>query len=154
MPDLQARLDRDVLAHDPAAVVIKIGINDVWHFDHGRGTEERPYEDGLRDLVRRCQERGAAVVLATPTVIGERWDGGGPHDARLDRYAALSLEVATELGAIPCDLRRLFRELLALRNPTQERSGILTGDGVHLNAAGDAVVAFAFAKALARALAP
>src|SRR6187402_3139979 len=31
VPDLQKRLDRDVLAKKPTLVVIYIGINDVWH---------------------------------------------------------------------------------------------------------------------------
>ena len=37
VPDLEKRLDRDVLAHKPQVVVIYIGINDVWHSQQGRG---------------------------------------------------------------------------------------------------------------------
>ncbi|MFM8890244.1 MAG: GDSL-type esterase/lipase family protein, partial [Planctomycetia bacterium] len=31
VPDLENRLDRDVLAKKPTTVVVYIGINDVWH---------------------------------------------------------------------------------------------------------------------------
>ncbi len=31
VPNLEDRLDRDVLSHKPNVVVIYIGINDVWH---------------------------------------------------------------------------------------------------------------------------
>ena len=36
VPDLEARLDKDVLAHKPSVVVIYIGINDVWHSKNER----------------------------------------------------------------------------------------------------------------------
>ena len=50
VPDLLARLDRDVLSHNPTHVVIYIGINDVWHhfeFDHVTGTDPDTYREGL-----------------------------------------------------------------------------------------------------------
>ena len=37
VPDLEARLDRDVIQKKPTLVVIYIGINDVWHSQNGRG---------------------------------------------------------------------------------------------------------------------
>jgi lysophospholipase L1-like esterase len=42
VPDLQRRLDKDVLAKKPTVVVVYIGINDVWHGekDPKRGTTE------------------------------------------------------------------------------------------------------------------
>src|SRR6476469_8731164 len=40
VPDLQKRLDKDVIAKKPTLVVIYIGINDVWHSEMNppRGT--------------------------------------------------------------------------------------------------------------------
>ena len=54
VPDLEARLDKDVLSHKPNVVVIYIGINDVWHSKNGRGTSVEKYEAGLRSLIKRC----------------------------------------------------------------------------------------------------
>lgn len=38
VPHCLKRLERDVLAKEPAMVVIYIGINDVWHWKHQLGT--------------------------------------------------------------------------------------------------------------------
>ena len=72
VPDLQARLQRDVLAKNPTLVFIYIGINDVWHSQTGKGTSKDKYEAGLRDLIKQISNTGAAIVLCTPSVIGEK----------------------------------------------------------------------------------
>ena len=46
VPDIRARLDRDVLSLAPTVVFIFIGVNDVWHTEMGTGTSERDYEAG------------------------------------------------------------------------------------------------------------
>src|SRR4051794_3737808 len=57
VPDLQRRLQRDVLAKKPTLVVIYIGINDVWHGekDPTRGTTPERFEDGLKEVVGKAQ---------------------------------------------------------------------------------------------------
>jgi isoamyl acetate esterase len=141
VPDLQRRLDKDVLAKKPTLVVIYIGINDVWHGenDPARGTPKDKYEAGLRDLVAKIKDAGARVVLCTPTVIGEQ--KSNPLDAKLDEYAEVSRQVAKDTGATLCDLRKAFVEHLAKNNPADKDRGILTSDGVHLNDAGNQLVA-------------
>lgn len=53
VPDLLARLDRDVLARKPDVVVIYIGINDVWHSQNGGGTPKGSSRRGSgRSLTR------------------------------------------------------------------------------------------------------
>ncbi|NJL45035.1 MAG: hypothetical protein HC922_03390 [Leptolyngbyaceae cyanobacterium SM2_3_12] len=80
VPDLQARLDRDVLTKAPTHVVIYIGINDVWQYEFAglSGTEPEAYEQGLRDLVERIRFTGAEISLCTPSVIGEDPDSPAP----------------------------------------------------------------------------
>ncbi len=142
VPDLQARLDHDVLSQHPTLVVIYIGINDVWHYALGiGGTPPDQYEAGLRDLIRRISSSGASVLLCTPTVIGEKFDGTNPLDPRLDEYAAISRTVAESTGTELCDLRSLFLTRLRELNPDNASQDILTRDGVHLNAAGNLFVA-------------
>src|SRR6202012_5324185 len=89
VPDLQRRLDKDVLAKKPTLVVIYIGINDVWHgeTDPARGTPKEKFEAGLKDIIGKIQAAGGRVVLCTPTVIGEKKAGTNKLDARLDEYA-------------------------------------------------------------------
>ena len=140
VPDLQARLERDVLAKQPDLVVIYIGINDVWHSQSGKGTPSDKYRAGLEDLITKINAAGARVILCTPSVIGERHDGTNDLDQMLEEYAAISREVAAKTGAFLVDLRKLFVHDLKIRNPENKPSGVLTTDGVHLNPAGNELV--------------
>lgn len=143
VPDLQRRLEKDVLAKKPTLVVIYIGINDVWHGekDPSRGTPKDKYEQGLREIIGRIQKAGARVVLCTPSVIGEKKAGENNLDAKLDEYSEISRKVAKETGSQLCDLRKAFQEHLAKNNPDNKDRGILTTDRVHLNEAGNRFVA-------------
>ena len=141
VPNLQARLDKDVLSKKPTLVVIYIGINDVWHGekDPARGTPKDKFEGGLKEIVKKIQDGGARVVLCTPTVIGEKKEN--KLDPLLDEYADLSRGVAKETGSPLCDLRKAFRDHLAKTNADDKEKGVLTYDRVHLNDAGNKLVA-------------
>jgi lysophospholipase L1-like esterase len=152
VPDLQKRLERDVLAHKPTVVFIYIGINDVWHSLSGHGTPKAEYEAGLRDLIARIRHGGGLVVLATPSVIGEKTDGSNQLDKMLDDYAAISRKVAADTGTPLCDLHAAFAGYLKEHNKHNQQSGILTVDGVHLTAAGNRFVADQAAAAITAAL--
>ncbi|MCP4092088.1 MAG: hypothetical protein GY747_01465 [Planctomycetes bacterium] len=151
VPDLLKRYKKDVLDRKPTMVFIYIGINDVWHSQNGRGTSIEDYEAGLRTLVQEFRAAGAQVVLATPSVIGEKPQGENELDKMLDQYAAVSRNVAATEGAILCDLRQAFLDHLMIFNPKDKSKGILTGDGVHLNAEGNLFVASEAARALFQA---
>lgn len=148
VPDLERRLDRDVLAKKPTTVVIYIGINDVWHSQRGQGTAKDVYEQGLRSLVERIRAAGGRVILGTPSVIGEKAAGTNPLDAMLDEYAAITRTVATDLKTGLVDLRKAFVAHLAAHKQDQADRGLLTNDGVHLNAAGNRFVADRMLEAL------
>ncbi len=150
VPDLQRRLQRDVLDKKPTVVVIYIGINDVWHGerDPARGTPKDRYEAGLKEIIDKIKAAGARVVLCTPSVIGERPDGSNPLDAKLDEYAAVSRKVAKEEGVPLCDLRKAFVAYLKAHNAQKKERGVLTGDRVHLNDAGNKLVAETILKSL------
>jgi isoamyl acetate esterase len=146
VPDLQKRLDQDVLAKNPDLVFIYIGINDVWHWTHPNtktkgGTTKANFEAGLKDVIARIRKQGAKVVVCTPTVIGEKGDGTNPNDKMLDEYAELSRKVAREQGLQVCDLRKAFVTYLKDQNKDNVSKGIFTTDEVHLNAAGNAFLA-------------
>jgi lysophospholipase L1-like esterase len=150
VPNLQGRLDRDVLSKKPTVVFIYIGINDVWHGKNG--TPKDKFEAGLRDLIEKISDTGATIVLATPSVIGEKTDGSNKLDALLDEYAAISRTVAKDTGTTLCDLRVAFIERLKEINPDNKERGVLTRDSVHLNAAGNQFVAEQTAQSIAEAL--
>jgi len=152
VPDLQRRLDRDVLQKKPTLVVIYIGINDVWHGerDPARGTSKEKYEEGLKDVIGRIQKAGAGVLLCTPSVIGEKADGSNANDKKLDEYGEISRKVAKEMKVPVCDLRKAFIDHLKENNKDGKAKGVLTTDGVHLNAAGNKFVAETILKSLER----
>ena len=152
VPDLQGRLDRDVLSKKPTVVFIYIGINDVWHSTRGRGTSQDRFDAGLRDLIKKITESGAKVVLCTPSTIGEKTDGSNKLDSMLEEYATISRKVAADTGTTLCDLRKAFLDHLKEHNPKNKERGILTGDGVHLNEAGNEFVAAQAAQAIAKCL--
>lgn len=153
VPDLQKRLDRDVLKKNPTIVFIYIGINDVWHSVRGRGTSKEQFDAGLRELIKKITATGAKIVLCTPSTIGEKTDGSNKLDAMLEEYSTISRKVAADTGSTLCDLRKAFLSHLKKHNPDNKSRGILTGDGVHLNKAGNQFVAAQAAEAIAKALA-
>src|SRR4051794_11354339 len=150
VPDLQRRVDKDVIAKKPTVVVIYIGINDVWHGekDPAKGTSPEKFEAGLKEVIGKCTTAGARVILCTPSVIGEKPAGANSLDAKLDEYSDISRKVAKELKVQLCDLRKAFEEHLKAHNADQKERGILTSDRVHLNEAGNKFVAEHMLKCL------
>jgi lysophospholipase L1-like esterase len=106
------------------------------------------FSSGLKDVIGRCKEAGATVVLCTPTVIGEKKEGANRQDARLDQYADISRGLAKELKLPLCDLRKAFIDYIKDHNPKNEDKNILTNDTVHLNQAGDKFVAETMLKVI------
>lgn len=149
VPDLIARLDKDVLSKKPTIVIIYIGINDVWHWDLKiGGTTKDKFEEGLKFLIKKINENDVRVILCTPSVVGERSDSLNKLDKMLDEYSDISRKVAKETGTTLCDLRTAFLEYEFANNPKQLHEGILTYDGVHLSAAGNKFVTGEMIKVL------
>jgi lysophospholipase L1-like esterase len=150
VPNLQARVEKDVVAKKPTIVVIYIGINDVWHGENDpkRGTEPDAFTAGLKEVIGKIKAGGARVILCTPTVIGEKKAGANKLDAKLDQYSDLSRGLAKELDLQLIDLRKAFVDHLAANNPEDKEKGILTPDRVHLNEAGNRLVADTMLKTL------
>ena len=141
VPDCQKRLERDVINKKPTLVFIYIGINDVWHWNKDRGTKKEDFDAGLRNMISKISAAGARVILCTPTVIGEKIDGSNEFDTMLDEYADISRKVAADTGSEMLDLRKGFMDHLKAVNQANQPKGVLTGDTVHLNDAGNAKVA-------------
>lgn len=149
VPDLQARLERDVLSKKPNKVFIYIGINDVWHYDLGiGGTPKDQFEIGLKQIITKIRQNNAEVILCTPSVVGEKHDGSNKLDKMLDEYSEISREIADEMDITLCDLRKHFLEYEKQHNTDNIIEGILTYDGVHLSDAGNKLVAEKFLEVL------
>lgn len=140
--DLYLRLEEDVLNKKPDLVVIYIGINDVWHKQTSRtGTDYNKYLKFYQALIHKIQAAGSKVVLVTPSVVGEKKDGTNELDADLNAYSVGIRELANKNNLPLCDLRKIFAAYEANHNPENLEKGILTRDRVHLNDAGNKLVA-------------
>lgn len=149
----------EMIAADRADVaVVFIGINDVWW----RETSPETFERGLRDLVAAARARGTVPVLATMMIRGELPDGRNPDDATIDAYCDITRRVARETGTTLVDLRRAAIARLQNTNAQlrvdgtlySQPAGILAGDGVHPNSAGNELIADLLAEGIVRALGP
>lgn len=147
--DLYLRLEDDVLAKSPDIVVIYIGVNDVWHKrTHGSGTDYDKFEKFYNALIKKLTDKGIKVILATPAVIGERWDSTNELDGDLNRYSGLIRTIAEKSKLPLVDLRKSFLDYSKSNNPENKEQGILTTDRVHLNEKGNELVATEMWKAI------
>ena len=150
--DLLARLDKDVIAKKPDWVTISIGVNDVWHAfmpkikDHAVPLETFVVKyDELLDRIQK--ETKAQVVCLTPTVIHE--DLGAEENRILEGYVEATRKAAAKHACRFVDLRAAFRKALAeWKGPRDEKGNALTTDGVHMNPAGNALMAIEILKVL------
>lgn len=139
--DLYLRLEEDVLAKQPDIVVIFIGVNDVWHKVWGTGTDYDKFGKFYERIVKKLKEANIKVIVCTPGSIGEMTDFSNSQDGDLNAYSNWIRGFAYKNTLPLIDLRKLFHEYDLANNPQNLNKGILTIDGVHLNATGNELVA-------------
>ena len=140
--DLFYRFQEDVLDQQPDIVVVYIGINDVWHkTTSGTGTELKKFGAFYDKMIVKMKAAGIQPVMCTPSVIGEFNDDTNLQDGDLNFYAKWIREYAAKNNIPLIDLRQSFMSYLDKNNPRNAEKGILTTDRVHLNAAGNLLVA-------------
>lgn len=140
--DLYLRLEDDVINKKPDVVVIYIGVNDVWHKATSHtGTDQDKFVKFYQALINKIQAGGAKVVVCTPAVIGEKKNGANEMDAELDKYAEAIRQLAVNNKLPLVDLRKLFTTYDSQNNTADVNKGVLTVDGVHLNAKGNQTLA-------------
>jgi lysophospholipase L1-like esterase len=135
-------MEDDVLAKNPDKVFIYIGVNDVWHKStSGTGTDLDKFEKFYSAIIKKMLDKNIKVVLCTPATIGEKTDFSNPQDGDLNEYSKTIRRLATKNNLLLIDLRKLFFDYNLSNNPENKTKGILTTDGVHLNAKGNQLVA-------------
>ena len=140
--DLYLRHEKDVLAKKPDVVVIYVGVNDVWHKrTHGTGTDAEKFWNFYEALISKLQSAGIRLVLCTPACIGEKTDCTNPQDGELNQYAQMIRDLAAQYKCGLCDFRSAFLHYNTEQNKSNKDKGSLTTDGVHLNDAGNQLVA-------------
>jgi len=140
--DLYLRMDSDVIVKRPNIVVVYVGVNDVWHKQSsGTGTDADKFEKFYKAIITKLQKDDIKVVLCTPAVIGEKTDFTNQLDGDLNKYSNIIRALAKANNLPLVDLRKAFLEYNLQHNPDNKEKEILTTDRVHLNAAGNQLVA-------------
>jgi len=144
--DMVARFEKDVIREKPAVVTISVGVNDVWHRS---GEAHDPqvltnYWKNVDAMVAMAQSAGIRVLLLTPTVIQENLHSG--ENGRLEIYVAAEKQIARSRQCALVDLHQMFLD--ALEKQGARQGNWLTNDGVHMEPAGDAIMAIGVLRGL------
>jgi len=147
--DLYLRLEDDVLNKNPDIVAIYIGVNDVWHKAlRQTGTDPDKFEKFYQAIVNKLKAKGSKIILCTPATIGEKTDFSNSQDGDLNSYSNIIRGLAAKNNLPLIDLHKIFHEYGLNNNPENKDRGILTTDGVHLNATGNELVGEEMWKAI------
>jgi len=117
-------------------------VNDVWHGANGVPLDQ--YKINITKIVDQCQTAGVKVMILTSTMIGE--DQPNPNNQKLVAYNDFLKELAKEKKCLLADLNADMQAIIA-KAGAEKKGNILTGDGVHMNPAGDQMMALGVLKA-------
>lgn len=129
-----ARMDRDVLGHNPDLVTVMFGLNDMTRLSIEQ------YKKNLKKIVAKCRAAGSEVALATPNNV---IDTPNRPTEKLLRYCDAVREVGRELRVPVCDC---YRELDAARSHDESNWRLLMSDEIHPNMDGHQRMATALAQ--------
>jgi acyl-CoA thioesterase I len=145
-PQMLLRFRQDVVNLHPKVVVILAGLNDIAG-NTGPSTPEM-IEDNLISMIELAHANAIKVVLASITPADDFWWNPGTKPAK--RIAAMNLwikDYAAKHALVYLD----YYSAMADENGAMKPE--FTGDGVHPNAAGYAVMGQLAQKAISAALA-
>ena len=138
-----ARLDKDVLSKKPDWMTLSCGVNDVWH--GARGVKIEDYKKNITAIVDQAQSAGVKVMILTSTMIKE--DQKTSLNQQLLPYNAFLKELAKSKGCLFSDLNTEMQQELKTFPKDAPKGKQLTGDGVHMNAYGNIMMAKGVLKA-------
>lgn len=145
--DMLARLEADVLDHQPAWMVLSCGVNDVWKGEEGVPLED--YRKNMTAIVDRALAAGIQVVVLTATMVGE--DPDNEENRQLAGYNSFLRDLAAAKGCLLIDVNAVMQERVGTYREGlggAEPRDILTRDGVHPNGLGDMMIASAVLRGL------
>jgi lysophospholipase L1-like esterase len=151
--DLYLRMEDDVLSKKPDAVVIWVGVNDVWHKrTSATGTDADKFEKFYNAIIKKLKANNITVFICTPAAIGEKTDFTNELDGDLNKYSEIIRNIAKNNNCPLIDLRKAFLSYNLANNKENKESGILTTDRVHLNEKGNQFVMEEMYKVLSQTI--
>lgn len=120
-----ARLEKQVLIHEPDLVIVCFGLNDV-------NRELKDYTDALRYIFKRCQEKDIDLILLTPNMLNtyvaedtpkQYWDyafktAEMQNEGRMDEFVYSAVALAKEMNVTVCDCYSKWKKLAETEDTT------------------------------------
>jgi lysophospholipase L1-like esterase len=120
-----ARLEKQVLIHEPDLVIVCFGLNDV-------NRELKDYIDALRYIFKRCQEKDIDLILLTPNMLNtyvaedtpkQYWDyafktAEMQNEGRMDEFVYSAIALAKEMNVTVCDCYSKWKKLAETEDTT------------------------------------
>ena len=148
-----ARLESDVLPHEPTVLIVAYGVNDIGWGTKADTEHERRYLDAVRGIVEACNMRGIRLYLCSAAVTA-----GDPDEAESGFLQAMcdqGMAISREGGQHAIDVQRTMRgiqrkviEAARSAKPDETADSLHVADGVHLTELGQLAMAFAILKGL------
>lgn len=159
-PQMLARFQHDVLDKKPDLFTLSVGVNDVWHNfrdfqknqripkgDLGNGVPLPDYIKAVESMVDQAKAANIRVILLSPTLVYE--DLHCAENKRMEQYVKAEEALAKKEGVGFINLFKMCKEsVAAYQKHAGKRQLLLTSDGVHMNDAGNALMADAILKYL------
>lgn len=137
------RLNRDALDKHPDWMTLSCGVNDVWHGPNGIPLDQ--YKVNITKIVDECQAAGVKVMILTSTMIGE--DEPNANNQKLAEYNNFLRGLAKEKNCLLADLNADMQAGVKAAGGGTKDSRHFTSDGVHMNPAGNKLMATGVLKA-------
>jgi lysophospholipase L1-like esterase len=147
-----ARIDRDVFAHQPTALVVMFGLNDIGWGAWADAEHKGKHLSAIGQILDRCREKNVRVYICSGPVTSE--DPEKSEQGFLQQMCDEAMALARDKGEASIDVQRYMRGVqrrVAAYNKQfikdQEKHVKLhAADGVHLNDLGHLAVAVAMLK--------
>ena len=155
-----ARIEEDVLAHNPALTTIEFACNDV-RYEPEKRVELDDFRSNLQEMIDRIQHICTDIIVCTPTPIVDEFHvysqevdfyepWGGCNNALLE-YDEVIREVVAGNEVVMCDLQQAFMDAavdVEFEGATDDASDltciahlISRYDGVHPTIEGQSLIA-------------
>lgn len=147
IPDIYARIVKDIIKVKPDYMSLLVGVNDVWrNFDSdGTGTGSARFEKVYDILLEELKEElpDLKIIIMGPFLLhGSAGDNRPDEPDRFEKFSAdvaelacIAKKLAEKYGCAFIDLQAMFDEAVKT-TPVIE----LTGDGVHPTAKGHQLI--------------
>jgi len=119
-----ARIEKDVLAHNPDLVTVMFGLNDLVKVEIGQ------YERNLSEIAQKIRANGSGVVFCTPNAVMET---EARPIAALQDYCEVVRANSIEAGIPLCDCYANFEKM---RETDPENWRLTLSDEIHPNMGG------------------